>query len=83
MASCGDAQRPDFGQGALAADEGIGHEIGNQPHRMGRVEGQNFGAGADSLADEGVSLFTVGVNGPDYDISLATELCKWRDRRNG
>ncbi|ETD32404.1 LLM class F420-dependent oxidoreductase [Williamsia sp. D3] len=38
---------------------------------------------ADSLADEGVSLFTVGVNGPDYDISLATELCKWRDRRNG
>lgn len=37
---------------------------------------------ADSLVDEGVTLFTVGLNGPDYDLSLVTELCAWRDRRN-
>jgi probable F420-dependent oxidoreductase len=38
---------------------------------------------ADNLVDEGVTLFTVGLNGPDYDLSLVTELCAWRDQRNG
>jgi hypothetical protein len=28
----------------------------------------------------GVTLLTVGVNGPDYDLSDAEELCRWRDR---
>jgi len=26
---------------------------------------------------------TVGVNGPDYDLSAAEALCRWRDRREG
>ncbi|MBA4025058.1 MAG: LLM class F420-dependent oxidoreductase [Gordonia sp.] len=38
---------------------------------------------ADALADEGVTLFTVAVDGPDYDLTLAADLCTWRDRRNG
>ncbi|NMO03450.1 LLM class F420-dependent oxidoreductase [Gordonia sp. TBRC 11910] len=38
---------------------------------------------ADALADEGVSLLTVGVGGPDYDLSPLAALCKWRDGRNG
>ena len=38
-------------------------------------------AEADALADLGVSIFTVGVNGPDYDLTAATALCQWRDRR--
>lgn len=38
---------------------------------------------AEGLADEGVTLFTVGLNGPSYNMSLVTELCAWRDRRNG
>ncbi|MFW0788057.1 LLM class F420-dependent oxidoreductase [Gordonia sp. CPCC 205333] len=37
---------------------------------------------ADALADEGVSLLTVGVGGPDYDLTLIEALCKWRDQRN-
>lgn len=37
---------------------------------------------ADGLADEGVSLLTVGVGGPDYDMALLKALCDWRDQRN-
>ncbi|WP_040525292.1 LLM class F420-dependent oxidoreductase [Gordonia effusa] len=36
---------------------------------------------ADALADEGVTLLTVGVGGPDYDLTLLEALCKWRDQR--
>ena len=38
-------------------------------------------ANADGLADLGVTLLTIGVNGPDYDLTGAHELCLWRDRR--
>ena len=30
---------------------------------------------ADALFDLGVTLFTVGVNGPDYDLAKAEALC--------
>jgi probable F420-dependent oxidoreductase len=36
---------------------------------------------ADALADLGITMLTVGVNGPDYDLSAAEALCRWRDRR--
>jgi len=36
-------------------------------------------AKADELHAAGITLFTVGVNGPDYDLSVAEELCRWRD----
>ncbi len=38
-------------------------------------------AEADALTDLGVTLLTVGVNGPDYDLTRAEALCRWRDRR--
>lgn len=38
-------------------------------------------AGAESLVWLGVTLLTVGVNGPDYDLSIAEALVKWRDER--
>jgi probable F420-dependent oxidoreductase len=38
-------------------------------------------ANAEALVDLGVSLLTVGVNGPDYDLSSAEALCRWRDSR--
>ncbi len=38
---------------------------------------------ADALAGLGVTLLTVGVNGPDYDLTRAEALCRWRDRRTG
>lgn len=34
---------------------------------------------ADDLVAAGVSLFTVGVSGPAYDLSLVREWVRWRD----
>lgn len=36
---------------------------------------------ADTLTGLGVTLLTVGVNGPDYDLAPADALCRWRDAR--
>lgn len=36
---------------------------------------------ADELLDAGATLFTIGVNGPDYDLSLVREWVAWRDAR--
>jgi probable F420-dependent oxidoreductase len=35
------------------------------------------------LRDLGVTLFTVGVGGPDYDLSLVRDWVAWRDAQNG
>lgn len=42
---------------------------------------EELAAEADALADLGVTLLTVGVNGPAYDLFEAEALCAWRDRR--
>ena len=34
---------------------------------------------ADALVAAGVTLFTVGTGGPDYDLSLAAQWVAWRD----
>lgn len=36
---------------------------------------------ADAMLEVGVRLFTVGVSGPDYDLSLVQEWVRWRDAR--
>jgi hypothetical protein len=38
-------------------------------------------ADADTMLELGVTQFTVGVTGPDYDLSSAEALCRWRDSR--
>ena len=38
---------------------------------------------ADALYDAGVRLFTLGVSGPDYDLSAVPEWLAWRDAKNG
>lgn len=38
-------------------------------------------AGAESLVGLGVTLLTIGVNGPDYDLTGVEALVKWRDER--
>jgi len=38
-------------------------------------------ANADALVGLGVTLLTVGCDGPEYDLSAAEALCKWRDGR--
>ena len=35
----------------------------------------------DGLVAAGATLFTIGVNGPDYDLSLAGQWVRWRDER--
>ena len=42
--------------------------------------GADSAALLEGLAALGVTLLTVGVNGPDYDLSDAEALCRWRDR---
>ncbi len=36
---------------------------------------------ADALVAEGVTLFTIGAGGPDYDLGLLKEWIAWRDAR--
>lgn len=36
-------------------------------------------AKAQELTDAGISLITIGVSGPDYDLSLLEAVCRWRD----
>ena len=36
---------------------------------------------AAALLGYGVTLLTVGCDGPDYDLSAAEALCRWRDKR--
>jgi len=59
-------------------------EVGREPEAIERS------AGVDKAPDEvaralqaaGVTLFTVGVNGPDYDLGLAKEWIAFRDATN-
>ncbi|WP_143965928.1 LLM class F420-dependent oxidoreductase [Gordonia zhaorongruii] len=37
----------------------------------------------DEITAEGVSLLTLAVSGPDYDLSTVERLVKWRDERLG
>jgi probable F420-dependent oxidoreductase len=37
---------------------------------------------ADALYHEGVRLFTLGISGPDYDLTIARQYLAWRDAKN-
>ena len=51
-------------------------EISNE--LRGRAE-----ADADALLAHGVTLFTLGITGPDYDFSEVKRWLTWRDAQNG
>ncbi len=66
--------------------------VGRDPahiERSAAVAGETGrGTGVDALITEaegmvtlGVTLLTVGCDGPDYDLSAAEALCRWADRR--
>ncbi|PQM49711.1 Phthiodiolone/phenolphthiodiolone dimycocerosates ketoreductase [Mycobacterium talmoniae] len=65
--------------------------VGRDPASIGRsaaVGGEQGQAGvdallaeADALAELGVNLLTIGSSGPDYDLTGAEALCRWRDRQ--
>ena len=44
--------------------------------------GDDASSARDALIGLGVTLFTVGVSGPDYDLSSVRDAVAWRDRRN-
>ena len=50
------------------------------PSSSAGVNVENLLTDAEGLAALGVTLLTVGVNGPDYDLSDVEALCRWRDR---
>jgi probable F420-dependent oxidoreductase len=37
----------------------------------------------DALVERGVSLFTIGIGGPDYDVASVEKWIRWRDQTNG
>jgi probable F420-dependent oxidoreductase len=56
-------------------------DVGRDPAEIERstaVDGKPADL-AQGLLDAGVTFFTVGVNGPDYDLTRATEWVAWRD----
>ncbi|MBO0680079.1 LLM class F420-dependent oxidoreductase [Mycolicibacterium sp. S2-37] len=64
-------------------------DVGRDPAAVERSSGVPEGseesmlAEADALVGLGVTLLTIGVNGPDYDLTAAEALCRWRDQRAG
>ena len=62
-------------------------DVGRDPatiERSAGVQGKTLDAllaEADAFVELGVTMLTVGVNGPDYDLTQAEALCRWRDRR--
>lgn len=67
--------------------DGHCQDVGRDPNAVERssgVEGrdaQSIATNAEALAQLGVTLVTVGTDGPDYDLSAAEALIRWRDGR--
>ncbi len=60
-------------------------DLGRDPAEIERsvgVEGEPDDLGPALLA-HGVTLFTIGVNGPDYDFALLGRWLRWRDAQAG
>jgi probable F420-dependent oxidoreductase len=60
-------------------------DVGRDPATIERSAAVNdrgaLIANAETLVGLGVTLLTVGCDGPDYDLTAALALCKWRDSR--
>ena len=62
--------------------------IGRDPAEIERStawpagDGDDATSTRDALIELGVTLFTVGVSGPDYDLSAVRDAVGWRNRRN-
>lgn len=68
--------------GVLAGHcEAVGRDMSEIEISLG-VQGTP-GEFADGLVDQGVTLFTLGVSGPDYELGRVAAWVKWRDSRLG
>ncbi|MGE4365328.1 MAG: LLM class F420-dependent oxidoreductase [Mycolicibacterium sp.] len=60
-------------------------DVGRDPSGIERAAAVDSGGGlianAEALVGQGVTMLTVGCDGPDYDLGAARALCKWRDGR--
>ncbi|WP_090481485.1 LLM class F420-dependent oxidoreductase [Nakamurella panacisegetis] len=60
--------------------------VGRDPDQIQRSTavsgGPEKGGAADAMVDLGFSLFTVGISGPDYDLSQLDAWLAWRDQHN-
>lgn len=78
---------PETYPGKAAVLDGHCAAVGRDPSSVERssgVEGRDPGsvtANAEALANLGVTLLTVGCDGPDYDLGPAKALLQWRDSR--
>jgi probable F420-dependent oxidoreductase len=56
-------------------------DVGRHPADIERSTGvqQPPERAADALVEAGVTLFTVGIGGPDYDLSRVRQWVRWRD----
>ncbi|MFF5988617.1 LLM class F420-dependent oxidoreductase [Prauserella flavalba] len=60
-------------------------DVGRDPAEIERsvgVQGDPEDSGA-KLHELGITMFTVGVGGPDYDLSALRKWIAWRDAQNG
>jgi len=69
----------DIGRNPATIERSAGVEDNSGVRRGEGIDG--LIANAEGLAALGVTLLTVGCNGPDYDLTAAEALCRWRDKR--
>jgi probable F420-dependent oxidoreductase len=63
---------------AIERSAGVSPKPGRLPEDVG-----DYAAGAEELYAVGTRLFTIGLNGPDYDLGPVRDLLAWRDSRTG
>ncbi|KRE62771.1 LLM class F420-dependent oxidoreductase [Nostocoides sp. Soil756] len=64
--------------GEIERSAGVSPKPGRLPEDV-----EDYAAGAQDLYDVGTRLFTVGLNGPDYDPGPLRDLVAWRDGMRG
>ncbi|NKY37688.1 LLM class F420-dependent oxidoreductase [Nocardia speluncae] len=56
--------------------------VGTEPGKIERSVAWPGSEAAPAYHAAGATLFTVGINGPDYDLTQVREALAWRDRTN-
>ncbi len=59
--------------------EAVGRDPATIERSASAGNGSEVVSNAEALAGLGVTMLTVGCDGPDYDLSGAEALCRWRD----
>ncbi|OBK25542.1 LLM class F420-dependent oxidoreductase [Mycobacterium asiaticum] len=59
--------------------EAVGRDPAGIERSAGVGSGKELLANAEALTGLGVTLLTVGCDGPEYDLTAAEALCRWRD----